>query len=295
MTPVASAAARSHARRAGAALPRRVVPPAPRRLSGPSRAAPRRGAAAPSPLILSLSERASRLVDHPVLDRLIRGQGWIAIVAFALIGIVGMQVALLKLNTGISRSVERVSALQREQAALEAQLSTLASGDRVQTVAAQKGMVYDPAGDVRYLTFAANDALRASRALTAGLAQPLSQSALVAAASAGATTATAATAATATTATGASTASASSTAPAPSGAAVASGTATTATPTSATATPTSTTAAPTATTAAPSAASTTGSGSGAGTASGGATTAGTTTAGPATAGAASYPTATGRP
>jgi hypothetical protein len=75
--------------------------------------------------------------------------------------------------------------LQRENAALEAQLSTLAGGDRVQAAAGQQGLVFAPAGDVRYLRTRADDPLRAMRALAAGLALPMSPAAL--AASSGAT------------------------------------------------------------------------------------------------------------
>jgi hypothetical protein len=138
-----------------------------------------------TPLGLRLVHGAGQVVDHRLLDRLIRGRAWIALVAFALIGIVAMQVTLLRLNTGISRSIQQTATLQRENAALEAQLSTLAGGDRVQAAAGQQGLVFAPAGDVRYLRTRADDPLRAMRALAAGLALPMSPAAL--AASSGAT------------------------------------------------------------------------------------------------------------
>jgi cell division protein FtsB len=172
VTPAATAAAGARARRSARAeaLPRRVAPQRPRRVSGPARhAAP---ALAP-PLGARLVRGAGQLVDHRLLDRLIRGRAWIGLVAFALIGIVAMQVALLKLNTGVSRSIERAATLQQQNTALEAQISTLASGDRITTAAGSLGMVYPPAGDVAYLSALRGDAVRASRALAAGLAQPL--------------------------------------------------------------------------------------------------------------------------
>lgn len=169
MSPAVTAA-----RRGAAALPRPVAPRGPRRISGPAR--PARQGAAPAlapPLGLRLVRGAGQLVDHRLLDRLIRGRAWIGLVAFALFGIVTMQVALLKLNTGIGRSIERATVLQQQNTALEAQISTLASGGRVMSTASADGMVYPPAGDVGYLQTSSGDALRAVRALNAGLAQPL--------------------------------------------------------------------------------------------------------------------------
>jgi hypothetical protein len=184
VTPAATAAARTSARRStgAATLPRPVAPRRPRRVSGPVR--PARHGASPAlapPLGARLVHGAGQLVDHRLLDRLIRGRAWIGLVAFALIGIVAMQVALLKLNTGIGRSIERASTLQQQNTALEAQISTLASGDRVTTAAAAMGMVYPPAGDVGYLYATPGDAVRARRAMVAGLAQPFNGLALSAA------------------------------------------------------------------------------------------------------------------
>jgi hypothetical protein len=137
-------------------------PPGPRRVSGPAR---RPAPAAAPPL--------RRVVDHPLLDRLIRGRMWIGIVAFALIGIVTMEVALLKLNAGIGRSVERAATLQRANSLLASQVSALQAGHLQQAQAAGPGMVYDPAGDVRYLTAGDGDAAAAAGAMVApGQATP---------------------------------------------------------------------------------------------------------------------------
>jgi cell division protein FtsL len=165
MTPPASTAA------ARTAQPlRRPAPP--RRVSGPQRH-PRAASAAVLPAPVAL--RLGRLVDHPLLDRVIRGRMWIAVIAFALIGIVTMQVALLKLNTGIGRAIAQVTALQRENAQLGADVSKLGAGDRITAQAAQLGMVYVPAGDVRYLAARADDQFRAASAIIAPLpAAPVS-------------------------------------------------------------------------------------------------------------------------
>ncbi len=150
---------------ARAAVPERTRAPArrpiaPRRVSGPARRP------TSPPAVAQLAPPLRRLVDHPFLDRLVSGRTWIGIIAFALIGIVGMQVALLKLNAGIGRSVERAAVLQRENSLFTAQVSTLRAGDLQQAAAARQGMVYAPPGDVRYLTAAPGDAARAAASIT---------------------------------------------------------------------------------------------------------------------------------
>jgi hypothetical protein len=88
---------------------------------------------------------------HPLLDRLIHGRAWIGIVAFALIGIVTMQLGLLKLNAGIGRALEHEAALQREDSALSVENSEVAAGDTVELQAAHMGMQLIPAGALRFL------------------------------------------------------------------------------------------------------------------------------------------------
>jgi hypothetical protein len=97
-------------------------------------------------------EGVKRLSTHPMLDRLIRGRSWIAIVAFALIGIVTLQLGLLKLNAGIGHSLRLEANLQRENAALSIENSELAAGDVVESRAGRLGMEVVPAGALRFLT-----------------------------------------------------------------------------------------------------------------------------------------------
>src|SRR5204862_3952711 len=73
------------------------------------------------------------------------------LLAGALIGIVFMQVSLLKLNAGIGRSVERGELLDRQNADLRAAVSRLGSDDRLQSEAARLGLVAPPAGSVTFL------------------------------------------------------------------------------------------------------------------------------------------------
>src|SRR5207302_547285 len=92
----------------------------PRRTGGRAGDAPRAAADGLLPALRRLYERAA---DHPLIDRLIGGRAWIGLVAFALIGIVTLQLGLLELNTHIGRVLEREGRLQRENAALSIQNS----------------------------------------------------------------------------------------------------------------------------------------------------------------------------
>ena len=147
--PPAAAAARTaapgvHPRRVPLAPVRR-----PRRVSGPGSRPVRSAWPAPP---ARRTNPAVALVAHPLLDRLLHGRAWIAIVAFALIGIVTMQLGLLKLNAGIGRALEHETALQREDSALSVENSEVAAGNTVEPRAAHMGMQLIPAGTLRFLS-----------------------------------------------------------------------------------------------------------------------------------------------
>ena len=169
MTPPATIAARHPTR----TVPRAPsAPRPPRRFSGPGRPRrdPRAGATAGTavarpPFAVRLGARAMRIGDARVLDRLVRGRVWIAIMAIGLIGIVFMQVSLLKLNAGISRAVTAADTFDRQNSTLREEISTLDSGERIQGVAAKLGMVTPAAGDVHYLDGRGADAARAAAAI----------------------------------------------------------------------------------------------------------------------------------
>ncbi len=129
---------------------RSPAPRAPRRVSGPARprAVPRR----PEPVPQTRLARVSTLADARLLERLVRGRFWIPIVAVALLGIVFMQISMLKLNAGIGRAVQASLTLERQNALLRAEVSRLDGGERIQGVASRLGMVLPPAGGHRYLT-----------------------------------------------------------------------------------------------------------------------------------------------
>jgi cell division protein FtsL len=143
----AATAQQRHAARARAALPgarpqRRVSGPVTRPRAVP---APRRARDT------GVFERLRALPDHRVVDRLLRGRAWICLIGVALMGIVAMQVSLLKLNAGISRAVETTATLERQNSGMEASIARLASGERIRAAADKDGMVTPAAGEVHYL------------------------------------------------------------------------------------------------------------------------------------------------
>jgi hypothetical protein len=147
-----------------------ISPRRPRRVSGPGRPAqrvsPRRRRE--TGFALGAVSALEALAQHRMLDRLIRGRTWIGIVAFALIGIVTLQLGLLKLNGGIGRALEREAVLQRENAALSIENSDLAAGPRVQARAGQLGMAFVATSALHFLSAPARaDVVKAATALSA--------------------------------------------------------------------------------------------------------------------------------
>lgn len=137
----------------------RTRPAPPRRRSG---AAVRPHAAAPSRRIA-----VARPAGALVLDRLLRGPAYIALVGVLLAGIVFFNVDVLELNHGIARTDTRAAQLKRENAVLTLQLAKLGSSERIQRVALERGLVLPQPGDVRYLRAHRQDAGRALRVMTA--------------------------------------------------------------------------------------------------------------------------------
>jgi hypothetical protein len=192
---------------AGRALPRTATPRrAPRRVSGPAprarrapnaRAQPRRRApGAPEPLAVRALRRGRLLADSRLLDRLVRGRLWIPLVAAGLMGIVFMQVSMLKLNAGIGRAVQSASTLERQNATLRTDVSRMESGERIDAVAHGLGMVVPQDGGEHYVTAGARDlAARAAQRMTSPDPNTLARArAATAAATGTATTATSASA-----------------------------------------------------------------------------------------------------
>jgi hypothetical protein len=149
----------------------RATPRAPRRVSGGARGArqgywARSTAEGARAVALRLAGARASLSRPRLLDRLIGGRAWIAFVAFALIGIVTMQLGLLKLNGGIGRALEHQALLQRENAALSIEDSELAGGAPVQSRAARIGMELAPLRGLVFLAVRPGvDPARAAAAL----------------------------------------------------------------------------------------------------------------------------------
>ena len=168
MTPPASAVAPSVGR--AAPLPRRA--PAPRRAPGRAPTRPRRVSGPARPDNAARAARpvrgAARAAPRPgaLLDRLIRGRLWIGLLAFSLIGIVAMQMVVLKLNTNIGRTLTRAATLQRENAQLGIEDSTYSAETRVAPLAAAAGMTLAPPGSVHFVQTAQADLARAAAVLS---------------------------------------------------------------------------------------------------------------------------------
>lgn len=146
----------------------RTGPAIPRRRSGPVRPAQGRTSRKQSTeSFAALGRMALRVPDARVLDRLIRGRVWIGLIAGALVVLVFMQVSLLKLNTGISADVLTTQSLERDNAELRASVSSLDSGQRIQDIAAARGMVMPDDGQLRFLQATApGDGSRAAASIT---------------------------------------------------------------------------------------------------------------------------------
>jgi cell division protein FtsL len=95
--------------------------------------------------------RAARRGTSGMLDALLSGRGWIALVFVLLAGIVFFNVDLLQMNREIAGNAEKIAALKRGIARNRLDVARLASSERIQESAAQLGLVLPAPGDVRYL------------------------------------------------------------------------------------------------------------------------------------------------
>jgi cell division protein FtsL len=187
VTPPAAAAAAPavHPRRTASPVRTRTAPARPRRVSGPAHPTrplrPPGGrpgtAARPDGIAVGLLRLPRTLQNSRLLDRLVRGRTAIAFVAFALIGIVTLQLAELKLNSTIGHTLQREAQLQRENAALSIENSEMAAGDRVESRAVQLGMELVPVSALRFLSVRPGlDASRGAAALRTPVASATSGS-----------------------------------------------------------------------------------------------------------------------
>jgi hypothetical protein len=169
-------AARRTTGRPSARLHRRVSGPA--RASGATaQAATARAVATPLPVppLGALSLRVLRagrsLQDSTLLERLVRGRGWILLLGALLFGLVALNVSLLKLNAAAGHNAERAKVLRIQNAKLRGKVSRLASGDRLRAAAADMGLVMPEPKKIHYLNARPDrDPGRAVRNIRAGTA-----------------------------------------------------------------------------------------------------------------------------
>jgi cell division protein FtsL len=142
-------AATPRTRPAGARTAAARARPAPARPAQPARRPPRRASgrtrAAAAPRAAALPRGAR------VLDALLTGRAWIALVGVLLAGIVFFNVDLLQMNREITQMADRAAQIKRENDRLRHDYARLASSERIQEAAAALGLVYPAAGEVRYL------------------------------------------------------------------------------------------------------------------------------------------------
>jgi len=167
MARAATAAARTAPapRHAPRRAPSRTGRPA-RRRSGPaSGVASAAARALPLPRALEFPRLGP--VTQGLLDRLLRGRAWVLLIGILLVGVVFLNVDVLRLNRSIASVSDRATALKQQNARLLLEEAKLASSDRIQQAAAAAGMVLPAPGEVRYLKARHGNASRASQNMTA--------------------------------------------------------------------------------------------------------------------------------
>ena len=102
------------------------------------------------------------LPDHALLDRVVRGRAWIPLLGVMLVGIIAMQVELLKLNASTGRSIELTSSLQSRNDSLRIQVASASDPNRIERLATRMGM-----------TMPSPEAITFVRARTASVARAL--------------------------------------------------------------------------------------------------------------------------
>ena len=130
----------------------------------PSRPAPRpaRGPAVRRPARPGTTGRRPKLAPRQaiagagaagagLLVRLFSGRRLILLLGAALIGLVFLQVNLLRINTTMSADVEKAQMLQRDNASKRALIAQMGAGRRVEGAAGALGMVMPAATEVCYL------------------------------------------------------------------------------------------------------------------------------------------------
>jgi cell division protein FtsL len=160
---------------ARAAVAARVAAPAKPRRPATRRPAPaRRGATrrpAPAPTTVQRLGTAARTRVAAGVESVLHGPGLIAVVFVLLAGVVFANVALLQKNRQITHDAARVSELKRDNATLRRDVAELGSSERIQQVAAERGLVLPAPDAVNYLRANPDsDAVAAAKAIDEGTA-----------------------------------------------------------------------------------------------------------------------------
>ena len=139
------------------ARPKTAARPKPRpapRAPRPTTRAPRPATRAPRPATRTVARpiaRAAQSGGSVVLDRLLRGRGWVLLIGVLLAGIVFLNVSVLELNRGIAQTDAAAEKLERKNSRLRERVASLDSTERIQELAEARGFVLPAPGDVEYL------------------------------------------------------------------------------------------------------------------------------------------------
>jgi cell division protein FtsL len=162
---VAAPARRAPARRAPARRP--AAAPARR----PARAATRRRPVGLGSATVQRLGTVARARVAAGVENVLHGPGLIAVVFVLLAGVVFANVALLQKNRQITHDAARVSELKRDNATLRRDVAELGSSERIQQVAAERGLVLPAPDAVNYLRANPDsDAVAAAKAIDEGTA-----------------------------------------------------------------------------------------------------------------------------
>lgn len=132
---------------------RETPPPAPRPLRETPRPAPRITRRRPAHATRGARALAfvRRLPDHSLTDRLVRGRAWIPLLGVLLVGIVALQVSILRLNASMGRAIEQGTTLQTRNGQLRAQVASLGAVSRIERIGSAMGMVMSTPSQISFL------------------------------------------------------------------------------------------------------------------------------------------------
>jgi cell division protein FtsL len=137
----------------------------------PARAATRRRPVGLGSATVQRLGTAARARVAAGVESVLHGPGLIAVVFVLLAGVVFANVALLQKNRQITHDAARVSELKRDNATLRRDVAELGSSERIQQVAAERGLVLPAPDAVNYLRANPDsDAVAAAKAIDEGTA-----------------------------------------------------------------------------------------------------------------------------